>query len=187
MNWPKPFTHTTPFTDWLNRLLERAKRAELKSGVGYRVNTTSNGTTLEIDQRPQAAPASPLLQQYVIKSLAQDYFGVVTWDGSTEGSETFYVAKPHELRGSLSSESIDSNTYSYSYTGGANYLKRTASVTISGVTTTEKQDIVPRYAVNSIIVAGEVVGTGVDDPDSNDITLIDLNISARAWCRAYVQ
>lgn len=48
MNWPKPFTHTTPFTDWLNRLLAGVKSNELKSGVGYRVKTTSNGTTLEI-------------------------------------------------------------------------------------------------------------------------------------------
>jgi hypothetical protein len=158
---------------------------------------TEMGTVVTFPKEAFAAPTSggsgATVGQYVIKSLAQDYFGCVTWDGTTEGTETVYVAKPYDLRGSLASEYLDPTTiattylYSYSYTAGQSYLRRTASVTISGTTTTEKQDIVPRYKIGSKILAASVESSGILGPDSVEITLIDLNISARAWCRAYTQ
>ena len=62
MNWPKPFTHTTHFTDWLNRLLQQAKRSELKSVVGGRLNKTTDGMTLVIDRQEGGSSAGMIFR-----------------------------------------------------------------------------------------------------------------------------
>lgn len=115
------------------------------------------------------------VSQYRIKSVQGDYYTCRTWDGTTEGGSDVYVAKPYKLRNSITSESIDGVTVSYSY---ASTVARTA--TISSVD--EDQVIVPRYLSNDIIYVATSNYTGVS-VSGTALTLIDMNCDGRAWAK----
>jgi hypothetical protein len=142
-------------------------------------NSTSAWTVI-------SAPQTTLAQYKIVDATPADYLICHTWDGTTEGVSAINVAKSPELR-NPGSEVIDSNTYSYSYTGAYTTLKRLSSVTIATVTTTEKQDIVPRFLAGSIIMAATVNGTTGVSVSGTPLTIQDINVAARNWCRAYTQ
>lgn len=89
---------------------------------------------------------------FAINGLSNaDYFTANPYDGTTVGSDNYYIAKPNRLRPSVGAESIDGETITYSSYSGDN--TRTAS----DGTNTEYQVVFPRYVVYS----GSP--TGVDD------------------------
>jgi hypothetical protein len=53
------------------------------------------------------------LQMYRLKSVQGDYITCRTWDGTTEGGSDVYLAKPHKLRNSITSQTIDGVTVDY--------------------------------------------------------------------------
>lgn len=96
-----------------------------------------------------------------------------TWDGTTEGSEDIYVAKPYLLQ-----ESTEARTgYSYEYTDEQDRtsLKDEDS-------TTEDQVIVPAYVEDDELWCVKA-NTGIT-VGSESVQYIDLNIDARMWMRS---
>ena len=49
MKLPNPLSGTSPLVGWLNSLRAFAQSCRIKSGVGYRVEQTTDGTVLRID------------------------------------------------------------------------------------------------------------------------------------------
>ncbi len=113
----------------------------------------------------------PFVQRMRIKQVARDYLSCVTWDGTTEGDEVLFVAKPFKLRHILQ-----------------NYDTITALVTVSPVViqvsvgpVTEVWQVTLNYEYHDEILAvsGIVGGTGV--PAAPDWA--DLNTDGRAWAQ----
>jgi hypothetical protein len=108
-----------------------------------------------------------------IKEVHGDYLTCVPYDGSHEGPECT-VDKPPELKHSVSSESIEGSTVSYSYATRADNLdgKRTAS----GAGPDQTEIIIPVYKVDDEILA-------VRNAIGSSYEWCDLNRDARAWCQ----
>jgi hypothetical protein len=93
------------------------------------------------------------------------------------------VAKNYKLRNSITSATIDGNSWSYAYTSS---VKRTAT---SG-SYSEYQRVSPRYLPGDEIwylpVANADIGSMVSVSDSigsagTPITFLDCNVDSRAW------
>lgn len=176
LKWPGMTSGSGQAVAWLNSLLRACKASEIKPGRGYNVRNTPEGSFLDIDFGSGGISAKRLR----FKSSRANYIICRTWDGTTEGTTDIKVAKPAKLRNSITSEVLDGTTITYTYTttGSAAYVERTASGASS-----ETQRIVPRYILNDEIWAiGVPVGANDDtSPTPQPLTILDLNIDARAW------
>ena len=115
------------------------------------------------------------VQMYRYKSQASDHLVCRTWDGTTEGGGDVAIAKPHKLRNSVTSATIDGVAVTYTY--GGTFVTRTATI----ATIDEDQVIVPRYLVNDLIFAVDSSGgTAITGTLQNKI---DLNVDGRAWAK----
>ncbi len=169
---------------WCRRLLRWCKSIEIQSGVGYRVRKGSGGTTLELLGVAGGAAVTPV-GRFRVKSVQGDYVTCRTWDGTTEGSSDVLVAKPPQLRHSISSQPINGVTVSYSgYSiDGTTYV---CSRTASGSGYSDQTEYVLPVWQKSTGQDSELWafkpkdGTGVTDCD-----WLDLNIDARAWCEVF--
>lgn len=121
-----------------------------------------------------ARGANVMIARFVITEVAGDYLVCREFDGTQQGDQNVFVAKPPLLRNSLGSRA--SITYTY-----ANVDERTADNSAE----TEDQVVVPSYAVDDEIYAvrGLVRGSGVlsDPGGTQKIEWLDLNLDARAW------
>lgn len=151
--------------------------AEVPDGAGVVVSSVQ--LTLVDVGIGRSGTADVMVKMAKIQSsgIQQDHVVVKEWNGSSEVGSAFNVAKPFKLR-YAASESIDGVTVTYSSYASTTYVTRTASY--SGVT--EKQVIVPRLQIGDIILIAQVSHTGVT-VSSTELTWIDLNVDARAWCR----
>lgn len=180
MIFPNEPTNKNSVSAWCRRLLLACRASEVKAGPGYRVKRASGGTTLEIDFGG-GSTNSVSVKWCKIQSIQDDYVTVLEWDGSATTGSSFYVAKPTKLRyNGGASETIDGITVTYSSWAATTRVTRVAS--ISGAAA-EDQVIVPRLQVNDLIWAIQVTETGVTVSGA-DVTWLDLNIDARAWCFA---
>jgi hypothetical protein len=106
-----------------------------------------------------------------------------SWDGTTEGTTDVYIAKPMKLR-EPASETIDGETYNYSYsTNGDGNRIRQAVLASDSSDWTEFHIVTPRYSLNDIIVTAPLPAgyfAGFIGPP--EITLMDVNVDGRAWC-----
>jgi len=109
-------------------------------------------------------------------SVQANYCTCVRYDGSFEG-ETLYIAKPFKLRNSITTETIDSNVITYSYTSTT---EREATNTTPDPDEVETQVVTPYYLEDDELFCG-AVNSGVVGPDSEPLKYIDLNLDARAW------
>jgi hypothetical protein len=103
------------------------------------------------------------------------------WVGvSTTTSATVAIAKNQSLRNSITTETIDSVVYAYTYqtTGTFAFVTRRLNFTLNGVAQQEFQVIVPRYLSTSIIKARRMA-TGINDLSSNPILWQEE--SGREW------
>ena len=114
-------------------------------------------------------------------------------DPGVEGETYIYVARPYKLRTTILTATIDSVAVAYTYASKIQRTATRAQFTSGGQTypvVAETQKIVPRYLVDDVIYAVEVddeSDLNLTDPDGNTITLVDLNLDARAWCRSFIQ
>ena len=142
------------------------------------------------------------LARYRVIEIADDYLRCHTWDGITEGADDVYVAKPLLLRHNVANYSLiqeltteDTQAVRVRYTAdlGApdNYIEELWKVRPDYSPGDPAADP-PKPAHE--IVAAEVGATGVTWPNPGDpgaeppippsddpITLLDLNVDARAW------
>ncbi len=134
-----------------------------------------------IGRRSDRAVTVPAFIRMTIFSIGADTLlcqGIEDSSGFTAGS--VYVAKPWELRRTpFDGESRNGISYTYS--------SNVAREADDGVDT-ENQVIVPSYVVGDEIVAlrGLDGGTGVTitiNGIETPVTLIDLNLGARAWAK----
>jgi hypothetical protein len=164
---PNPPSGSRKFVAWCRRVLGAIDANRILSGRGYNVVRTSRGVILEID--PGGGKGASVLPYYVVEHH-EEYTLCSPFDGvQPSGEATVIIAKPWELRYSVSSEVLDNiqfNYASYSLTGQSRVATWTAG--------TETQFIVPRYRFGSIIAAFKCGKTGVEDATH-------LELSARAW------
>ncbi len=106
----------------------------------------------------------------------------VTWDGTTEGGTSIYIAKNTKLRKALTSEIKQGVTYSYTYaigsadTHGNHYLVRTISGSDGSA---EVDDIDPPFLFNDEIWGMQL--TTAITLDGQSCTYLDMTNSSRAW------
>ena len=130
----------------------------------------------------------------------------ITISAATTGAETsasalFYglvrIAKTAKLRNSITSETIDGTTFSYTYGASSpyTYVARLASATISGSSYSEYQVVVPRYLdkdevwamevnnsdIGGIVAVSDLIASLGGPGSGTPITLLDLNLDGRAW------
>jgi len=192
MNVPRKQRETGlygPVWTELNKVIDVLRSLVPKGGRGIRITSGVNGSTYSVEaERAKAFQ----VQQYILVSIQNDFYTCYEWDGTTAGTTEIYIARPFEHRvsnfnGRTIDYSSDGDVFSatYSYTSAT---KRTK--TISG--TAETQVLIPLFkAAFHIIYAIETdstftVGpsnTPLTDPNDEPITLLDLNLDGRAWCK----
>lgn len=168
---------------WLRRLREFVRSLELKSGKGYMVRRSNSGTVLEI--RPGSGGGGAPVTRYRVQSVHDKVLVCHTWDGTTEGTDDVYVAKPPKLRHTITTATVDGTVLTYSYSTVASNLDKQRDATNG--TITESQFVTPRWllddeiygieipqAIAHPVTAGSVVST-------LETSVIDLNLDARAW------
>jgi hypothetical protein len=175
MNYPNPTTGGDHAQNFFNRMRNAGNANRPAKGNGYGVRRSTNGFRLALNRGPVGIEVTT----YHLQEVHDEYLLCVTWDGETEGTEQIKIAKPDKLRSSVDEEEIDGITVTYSsYDPTAQ--TRHASSGAAPNTTEEDQVIVPRYLTDDVIFAAPVKSMAVDE-DGEDILLLDLNISARAW------
>lgn len=167
MNCPNRLSGTDPASIWLNRLRDYARSLELIRFPNGTVSRGVNGTKVETEG--EGAGGVLVVPYYVVEHFG-DYLNCRSWDGTTAGSTDITIAKPYELRFSLTGETLDGIAFTY---GTYVVASQSRIATFSGGS--ETQFITPRYRVGTILFAAKAQ-TGVDTAN-----LIDLNIGARAW------
>lgn len=148
---------------------DRLTHGKLNGPVSF-INQHLNGVN-QARSQAQAPINAGRVKRFRVKSIQGDYITCRTWDGTTEGANDVLIAKPYQLRNSITSR----NSISYSYT---NTTERVAN----DGTDTETQVVVPSYVVDDEIFAIGKAPTGVDD-GTDPITWLDLNLDARAWAK----
>lgn len=167
---PKCPTGTSPeaqFMRWVYHTLVSLKPMDTPNAQW---NRTGKGWGLRV-----TAPAGTGLKvaTYHYKSMTTEGLSCRTWDGTTEGTQIIYIAKPPKLRYTVTSEVIDGVTVTYSaYSGQTRHAAGSNGQS-------ENQAIVPRYLVDDVIFAVSCY-TGALEATAA-ITLLDLNIDGRAW------
>lgn len=129
--------------------------------------------------------------RYRVKSVEDDYTTCRTWDGSTEGASDVLIAKPPELRHSLTSQTIKNdlgNNQSVTYSGfGIVGGKCTRTAAASGYAN-QGEIVLPQYILAGTTADAEiwadepVGGTGVT-VSGNELTWMDTNRAGRKWCQ----
>lgn len=152
-----------------------------------RASRARSGLTVKLDRGPggivaRAKPGrgggSAGLKLHRFKSMGTDHLVCRTWDGTTEGSTDIKIAKPDKLRFSITAATIDTVALAYS-----DYDTSAQTRSASDGTSSETQVITPRYLVNDLIWA--MTCTTLVTVTGTVLTLLDLNISARAWARKF--
>lgn len=177
---PKYVKDDNGFTHAWNRLLDWARASELKSSTDILVNRTSHGTSLTLANQPSSTTATTnTITQFKVVSDGGDYIMASPWNGSTTGSAV-KVAKPAKLRTSITAETINGVSTTYTYTASLS-----GSVTQSYYRTAafssllEYQQVIPFYLPNDIIYAAPF---STSSPTTlSSVTFIDLNADGRAW------
>jgi hypothetical protein len=186
MKWPALLTGSIPLATWLNALLESARSCQIAPGYGYKIKSrSSSGTVLEIvaSGGSSTSQEAALVLLCITDASHPDHLVCQDLAGTS-----YLVAKAARFRGSLTTETVDSTTLTY--TGWSNnYNQRTES---DGVNT-QTMVLTPRYqaatSTSSIASATGIVcamsiagsfGTGVSAaPLWMEVT------PARFWVQKY--
>lgn len=114
--------------------------------------------------------------QYKLKEQFGDYYRCRTWDGTTEGTTDYYVAKPYYLRRTpFDGQTIGDLTYSYT---DDDYR------TVTAFGKSALQVVVPYFNTDDIIYAAELSsGVATSTTAGSPVTLVDMNADGRYWLR----
>lgn len=180
MNLPEKLPESGKYAGlfrWLNQLREAVTTLRPLPSHNVSVTHTRVGTAYVSTKGSDTTEAITWLLLHEVKD---DYLICHSWDGETEGEDPVYVAKNPKLQNNVTEEELDGVDYEYTYTttGAHKYVERISTNT--DTSTTETQRIVPRYIVGDEIRAISSK-TGIETEDAEPISLIDLNLDARAW------
>jgi len=126
--------------------------------------------------------AAPLVRQFKVKSVKDDYLICVAWDGAVKSPAEIELAKPPLLRRTIYTATsrvlADGSTLTFTYLTAQ---RRKAS----DGTDDEFQVVVPEYVVDDIVYGIQTIHGGMDakGTDGNQVRWLDLNIDGRAWAR----
>ena len=152
----------------LNSLL----RMDIKRGQSDEVFYSGSNVILQLKDS-SASDSSPLSSAlYKEVSVQGDYITCHTWDGTIEGSDPIYIAKPVRLRNSLTTETVLSVSHSYTYATGPDSNNKYRFN--SSAENIDLELVTPAWIVGEIISAVSVP-TGVVDGSSNPINLLMLD------------
>ena len=186
---------------WTRSLLRYLAQIALKAGPGYRIQRLpAGGITLELQNIPGGGSSLSIQGPYHIKAGYTDYLGCVSWNGTTEGTTTVYIAKPWKLRMSLVAESKYGVHYSYTYSAGPDINNPQRTETWPGGNA-ENELVTPPWVVSPttpdgtgdqiyavscpLICSAGLVGNTtlpMKDPTGAPITLLLFEgAGARAW------
>lgn len=185
---PNPNSGEGAAANWLRRLLAAVAANKILPGVGYKVKYSSLGTTLEVEPGKGGGNGVGIsAKRYRVKSVQGDYLTCRTWDGSTEGDTDVLVAKPPQLRHSITSQTVNGVSVTYSdYAISDGVCTRKASATSYP---DQAEMVIPVWQLAGTRVDAEIWadqpegGTGVEDEDEEPIEWQDTNRDARAWCQ----
>lgn len=183
MRIPRKLPIGSPFASEWNAMVDALHSQRITSGGGLRMKVTPFGTMPSIDPS-KPAPSAPgeatvTVYRFRVKSVQGDYMTCRTWDGTTEGGSDIYVAKPPKLRHSVTSESIEGTTVSYTYGSRSNNEDGYRTATAGGVDITEI--VMPVYIDNDEIFAVKP-DNGTDVTVSSvELVYLDLNVDGRCW------
>ena len=148
---------------WLDALWDFAVGCRILPGPGYRVKEVAGGTILELDVVAGGAPAAVSLGVFKFVSIAAsgDYINAqpLTTPPSTFGAAVT-VARPQHLWASVTSETIDGATISYSDIRVASNTVIRRATTSNGLYYAD-QITYPPYQTNELILVAKVAYTGV--------------------------
>ena len=161
-----------------------------------RAVVTDRSTILQIPRSAPAATSPPSgggATRYRVITNYDDYLACKTWDGSTLGASTVNIAKPPELRHSITSAGIEGVTIGYGYAVRTYNLDGQRTASASGYTS-QVEIVLPVFQAGtgpeSEIWADEPVGgPGIiyandgTTPLSPNPTWMDTNRAGRAWCQ----
>jgi hypothetical protein len=174
------------FDRWVHEKL--TNEANLGAVSGHRViNTTRGKIIVPSGGRGRGAQASMFKLKQIdtaptpdTPSVYGDYVVCHDWDGTTEGTEDIYIAKPPDLRESLTSEILYGLTHGYSYAAGEDVNNRKRIHTVSP--DIQRERVVPPWIGGQIIYAIEC-DTGVTTEAVHGEVAVDwLMISpSRTW------
>jgi hypothetical protein len=178
MRLPKKLSGSSVVVTWGNSLIDWVTNDRLVSVVGGKLQQTTAGRVLTID--PGGGGGGLSITRLLVKEIKDDYLVCHSWDGTTEGTDPVYVAKNPKLRNSVTEETLDGVDYEYTYTttGSQAFVERVSVKTTDN--SSETQRVVPRFILDDEIFAIDAQ-TSIQTEAAEDITLIDLNLDARAW------
>lgn len=172
-----------PITVWYNKVSNAIPSNRMASGPGYRIQQTSRGTILRMEPVESGGNECQRMQ---VQSVQGDYITCKTYNGVTTGSTVIYVAKPVELRHSVTNEQIGTIAVTYTNYATASNGACTRTAAASGYDN-QSEMVLPTYHTGSTslseIIADEPNGgTGVTNA-GKPLTYMDTNRDARAWCQ----
>lgn len=179
-NLPPRTTVVNRAGDAWNKLVSNSRSHQPIQSDGMLTGHTIHGVIREPEQimptyGPPATPGeSGIGTQCELLAVSGDTLIVREIDDSGITADTLTIAKPYELRQSITTETIEGVVITYVYDNAW-----TRAAYISGAFI-ETQIIIPRYTVG-----GRLQYIGCDHTGLG-ITKIDVNIAGRAWARKYV-
>lgn len=184
---PRKLPSSTPYASEWNKMIDSVASLRPVPSAGVLTDHGVHGVSRRAIMQPRGSGGGGITLQWLrVNAVRANYYVCHSWDGSTEGSDPIYVARPFNHRNSIASETIDGVAISYSYTSTTG---RIASFTIDSVGYTETQIMVPWFISTTTTIAATTLATGIvtASPDTTDIpiSLIDLNIDGRAWAAVF--
>lgn len=190
MKWPDELRDQSRASAWFNKLLRACISHSLVESADLALSEGTHGTTARVRINPGGGGST--VNQYRPKSIENDFYTCRLWNGTTEGTEDVFIARPFEHRVSdWDGRSLAYNSDGDSFTAVYAYSSATKRTkTIAG--TAETQVLVPYFKTDfDLIYAIRVnqsitVGAGfsvLTDPNGDPIRLLDLNVAGRAWAK----
>lgn len=181
MNPPNPPSGTGPMAAWCRKMLNYVESLRIRPGRGYNLIPSPRGVAFDFPAPGIGGPPAGGAGRYRIKGGTDDHLSCVTWDGTTEGTETIFIAKPDELRCSNAGPEVKLvSSYTYTYSAGPDDLNKYRVSKVAGLPD-ENQLVTPPWFIDAVIYAIKA-DPGVKDPNGKPISLL-VDSPARLWCK----
>ena len=181
---------------WKKSVEERLRQLRMMDVPNALVHRTTRGVAIIPKAGGKGVPgvAAPV-QMFVVEGIEKEFLICKDWDGEIEGEAYIHVAKPPELRYSITKAIIEGVAVTYTYDDDPGRCQRTCASAVDS----EVQIIIPRYKIGKADVSDERIGViyaapvkddnaGVVIPGTPEETIkwIDINVAGRAWARKFV-
>ena len=174
---------------WARNLMRWISSLEIRGINGFKkVTSPYGGAEYVADEKPGSSSIS--INPYRIYEVNGDFYRCRAVQGSftqlEDGDTDIYIARPPEHRDTITSETIDGTTYTYTYNSETERISTGDDIN----ETIETQVINPHIILEVTFIYAVEATTGVtylagDDETETSVTLLDLNVAGRAWAKKY--